>query len=82
MLRGDEGQRGFKVLWALELSGYSPWLTQPDEPLGYVKAYSVSVSAVMPECVSQFKKSLPRISKPEPQKINTKDYNLDYSILG
>ena len=38
-------------------SGHSPSLTQPDEPLGYVKAYCISVPVVMPVCVSQLKKN-------------------------
>lgn len=57
-LRGDEGQRSSEMTRAAARSGHSPSLTQPDEPLGYVEAYCISVPVVVPVCVSQLKRML------------------------
>lgn len=77
-LRGDEGQRSSEMTRAAARSGHSPSLTQPDEPLGYVEAYCISVPVVMPVCVFlSWKECFPRMSEPEPQKNNTYYFKLD-----
>lgn len=46
MLQGDEGQHSSEMTRVVKRSGYSASLNHPDEPLGYIKAYGITVSAV------------------------------------
>lgn len=82
VLRGDNGQRSSEMTRAVARSGHSPSLTQPDEPLGHVEAYCISVPAVMHVCVFlSWKECFPRISQPGPQKNNTYYFKMDYMTV-
>lgn len=59
VLRGDEGRSSSETTRAAARSGHSPSLTQPDEPLGCVKAYLyICACGYVCVCVSQLKRML------------------------